>query len=52
MSGGVALRANPGRVVEIIDIPLPRPRDQLTTREHPQFLDLRHRLFKHLRSQP
>jgi NitT/TauT family transport system ATP-binding protein len=48
----VALRANPGRVVEIIDIPLPRPRDQLTTREHPQFLDLRHRLFKHLRSQP
>lgn len=48
----VALRANPGRVVEIIDIALPRPRDQLTTREDPQFLDYRHRLFKHLRSQP
>jgi len=45
----VALRANPGRVVEIIDIALPRPRDQLTTREHPQFLEYRHRLFHHLR---
>jgi len=45
----VALKANPGRVVEIIDIALPRPRDQLTTREHPKFLEYRHRLFKHLK---
>ena len=32
----VALEANPGRVIEIVDIALPRPRDQLTTREHPR----------------
>jgi NitT/TauT family transport system ATP-binding protein len=44
----VALKANPGRVVEIVDIALPRPRDQLTTREHPRFLEYRHRLFRHL----
>jgi NitT/TauT family transport system ATP-binding protein len=44
----VALKANPGRVVEIIDIALPRPRNQLTTREHPQFLEYRHRLFRQL----
>jgi NitT/TauT family transport system ATP-binding protein len=44
----VALKANPGRVVEIVEIALPRPRDQLTTREHPRFLEYRHRLFRHL----
>ncbi len=44
----VALEANPGRVIEIVDIALPRPRDQLTTREHPRFLEYRHRLFRHL----
>ena len=45
----VALKANPGRVVEIIDIALPRPRDQLATREDPKFLEYRHRLFHHLK---
>ena len=48
----VALKANPGRVIEIVDIALPRPRDQLTTREHPQFLEYRHRLFRHLATTP
>ena len=28
-----------------LDIPLPRPRNQLTTREHPEFLRLRRELF-------
>ncbi len=42
----VALAANPGRVVETIDVGLTRPRDQLTTREEPRFLAHRHRLFQ------
>lgn len=41
----IALEPNPGRVAEIIDIPLPRPRNQLTTRELPEFLALRRKLF-------
>lgn len=41
----IALEPNPGRVAEIIDIPLPRPRNQLTTREMPEFLALRRKLF-------
>ena len=44
----VALKANPGRVAEIVAIDLPRPRDQLSTREDAGFLRFRHRLFKHL----
>ena len=41
----VALYTNPGRVAHVVDIPLPRPRNQLTTREHPEFLRLRRDLF-------
>ena len=41
----VALAANPGRIAEIVSIDLARPRNQLTTREDPRFLALRHRLF-------
>src|SRR5690606_31592115 len=41
----VALYANPGRIAQMIDVPIPRPRDQLTTREHPEFLRLRRELF-------
>jgi len=41
----VALRPNPGRVADMFDVRLPRPRDQLTTREHPEFLRLRRALF-------
>jgi NitT/TauT family transport system ATP-binding protein len=43
-----ALEANPGRLAEVIDVGLPRPRDQLQTREHPEFLRLRHVLFDHV----
>jgi len=41
----VALRPNPGRIAQIFDVNLPRPRNQLTTREHPEFLRLRRALF-------
>jgi NitT/TauT family transport system ATP-binding protein len=44
----IALSANPGRIAEIIDVELPRPRRQLETREDPRFLEYRHRLFRHL----
>jgi NitT/TauT family transport system ATP-binding protein len=42
----VALSANPGRITEVIDVDLPRPRDQLLTREHPRFGELRRKLFR------
>lgn len=42
----VALDSNPGRVAYDIKVPLPRPRDQLTTREHPEFLRLRREMFE------
>jgi NitT/TauT family transport system ATP-binding protein len=38
------LGAKPTALKEIIDVGLPRPRDQLTTREDPRFLKLRHHL--------
>jgi NitT/TauT family transport system ATP-binding protein len=41
----IVLGAHPGRVIEEIKIDLPRPRDQLTTREDPKFLEYRHHLF-------
>ena len=44
----IALAANPGRIAEIVDVELPRPRQQLTTREDPRFLQYRHRLYRHL----
>jgi NitT/TauT family transport system ATP-binding protein len=41
----VALQANPGRLSRLVDVPLVFPRDQLTTREHPDFLHMRRELF-------
>jgi NitT/TauT family transport system ATP-binding protein len=41
----IALYTNPGRIARVVDIPLPRPRHQLATREHPEFLRLRRELF-------
>jgi NitT/TauT family transport system ATP-binding protein len=41
----VALLPNPGRLARIVDVPLARPRDQLATREHVDFLRLRRDLF-------
>jgi len=48
----VALRAHPGpgkpSLVRVLDVPLPRPRDQLSTKEHPDFLRLRRELYGYL----
>ena len=44
----LVLSANPGEIIDEITVELPRPRDQLTTREHPSFLAYRHRLFGQL----
>ena len=41
----IVLSANPGEIIDEITVDLPRQRDQLTTREHPNFLAYRHRLF-------
>ena len=41
----IVLDANPGRIARMVDIPLPRPRNQLSTRENPEFLRLRRELF-------
>jgi NitT/TauT family transport system ATP-binding protein len=46
----VALAPNPGRVTEIVEITLPRPRDQLTTREDKRFLSYRHHLYRLIQS--
>lgn len=36
----------PGRVMEGLDIDLPRPREQLVTKELPEYLDYRHHLYQ------
>ena len=48
----VALRANPTReqpsLAAVIDVAIQRPRDQLSTKEHPEFLRLRRELYQFL----
>ena len=41
----IALASSPGLIVEMIEVGIPRPRQQLETREDPRFLAHRHRLF-------
>jgi NitT/TauT family transport system ATP-binding protein len=41
----IGLLSHPGRIGIEVKVDLPRPRDQLTTREHPEFLRLRRELF-------
>jgi NitT/TauT family transport system ATP-binding protein len=40
----IALASNPGRILKQVPVDLPRPRNQLTTREDTRFLALRHEL--------
>jgi NitT/TauT family transport system ATP-binding protein len=41
----IALSSGPGRIAETIEVGIPRPRNQLETREDPRFLAHRHHLF-------
>lgn len=41
----VALYPNPGRIAQVFPVDLPRPRDQIFTRELPEFLRLRRSVF-------
>lgn len=41
----IGLLPNPGRIGQVFNVTLPRPRDQLATREMPEFLSLRRTLF-------
>jgi NitT/TauT family transport system ATP-binding protein len=45
----VVLSSRPSRVVREIAVPLPRPRDQIETRETPAFLQIRHELLSLIR---
>jgi len=42
----IGLLPHPGRVAEVFEVNLPRPRDQLETRESPEFLRLRRELIR------
>ena len=48
----IALRASPSdrqpSLAAILDVPIPRPRSQLETKEHPDFLRLRRELYRYL----
>ncbi len=48
----IALRTNPTpdkpSVAAVVDVPIPRPRDQLETKEHPEYLRLRRELYHYL----
>jgi NitT/TauT family transport system ATP-binding protein len=46
----IAMESRPGRIGEVVDVDLARPRHQLTTREDARFIALRHRLFNLLPS--
>jgi NitT/TauT family transport system ATP-binding protein len=46
----VGLLPHPGRIGIELSVDLPRPRDQLATREHPEFLRLRRQLFDFIKA--
>jgi NitT/TauT family transport system ATP-binding protein len=46
----IGMLPNPGRIASVFEVGLPRPRDQLTTRESPEFLHLRRELFDFIKS--
>ena len=46
----IGLLPHPGRIGIELAVNLPRPRDQLSTREHPEFLRLRRQLFDFIKA--
>jgi NitT/TauT family transport system ATP-binding protein len=47
----VVLSKRPTRVAREITVELPRPRDQIETREKPRFLEIRHEVLSYIRSE-
>ncbi|MDQ1106678.1 ABC transporter ATP-binding protein [Nocardioides zeae] len=45
----VLLAGRPASVTEEVVVPLPRPRDQVTTKAHPSFVELRTTVLQHIR---
>jgi NitT/TauT family transport system ATP-binding protein len=41
----VMMSASPGRIAEVVDVPLPYPRNQVETRRDPTYLELRSHLY-------
>jgi NitT/TauT family transport system ATP-binding protein len=41
----IMLSASPGSVADVVDVPLPYPRNQVTTRRQPVYLELREQLY-------
>jgi NitT/TauT family transport system ATP-binding protein len=46
----IVLSQRPTRVVEAIDVPLAKPRDQIASRETPEFLEIRHEVLLRIRA--
>jgi NitT/TauT family transport system ATP-binding protein len=42
----VAMHSHPGRIARVYPVAIPRPRNQLSTPDHPNFRQLRHELYK------
>jgi NitT/TauT family transport system ATP-binding protein len=42
----IVLTASPGRIADVVDVPLPYPRSQVETRSARAYLELRERLYK------
>ncbi|MDI6028066.1 ABC transporter ATP-binding protein [Corticibacterium sp. UT-5YL-CI-8] len=47
----VVLRGSPAEVVETVDIPLPVPRDQISTKTEPRFAELRAHILRQIRGE-
>ena len=47
----VVLARRPTRVKEVVEVNLPRPRDQVSTRELPEFIRLRGHVFRLIRGE-
>ena len=41
----IVLTASPGKIADVVDVPMPYPRNQLETRSEPAYLSLRERLY-------
>jgi NitT/TauT family transport system ATP-binding protein len=48
----VVLSRSPTRVVEVLDVDLPGPRDQVATKELPEFARLRAHVYRLIKGQP